>query len=128
MPNYEYECEACERTWEAQHGVAHRHDEVCSECGKEAALIIGGASVHSFTPHYSNSLGCWLTSHKEKRAIMKSMGVEEITACDDHYIDHAVTRNKAENEKREEKKQFEGFVKEWDRVQAQLPSSQNYED
>ena len=55
MPNYDYECPDCGKTWENFHLMDDRENETCG-CGKKAEIRVTSVNVHVWKPFVEANL------------------------------------------------------------------------
>lgn len=76
MPLYSYEC--CGKVWDSFHTVEEREHEVCKFCGKNANKVISNRAKPIVYNFFSRSLGQHVTGRKQRYALMKEKGLEEV--------------------------------------------------
>ncbi len=76
---YEYRCQSCSEITEALRTVADRdHVPVCRVCGGITRKILSVSRPQSdLAPYYDENLQTHISSHKQRRRVMKEQGVSE---------------------------------------------------
>ena len=77
---YEYRCKSCSEITEAVRSIADRDLPLdCEKCGARTRKIITTRySVQSdLAPYYDDNLQTHISSHKQRRKVMKEQGVSE---------------------------------------------------
>jgi putative FmdB family regulatory protein len=83
MPTYDYECQACEHTFEHFQGINDPHLKKCPECGKpklKRLIGAGGAVVFKGSGFYQTDYRC--ESYKKSAAAESKSGDSSSTASE----------------------------------------------
>ena len=79
MTLYSYGCYGCEKEWENFRRMNDRLNEVCSDCGKTAVILIKNTAkpIGYGYGYYSENLDAYITSPKQKKRVMRLKNLEE---------------------------------------------------
>ena len=76
MPQYSYECDACEHTFEEWHSYESDNTELCPECSGETHIVIGLTPVHYKAAGFKITETRGLTGHERRPNIKVGMAHE----------------------------------------------------
>lgn len=77
MPLYTFACDLCGAKLDELRSMERRNDPRGCLCGAEMTRRVEPFRAATFEPYYDEGLGCDISSSKEKRAVMRALGVIE---------------------------------------------------
>lgn len=124
MPTYDYQCHQCHHEFEAYNYLDDRRFQQCENCGGACEIIFKSvAAAHTFEPYFDVALGRRIESAKDKRRVLKEMGLTNVGDADFDQVERVAKENKALRDRQYlDEKPSKEFLESYNKAQVRYPN------